>query len=165
MLIFTLPSFFLFSLLGFFSTITSAIHINPLRASRRAIWVYCRVSEVPAGCVGCDLEGIDDARRWRRQSVDCEYGAVCGWYVQCGWGEGCCSGGFEWGAMAVCLFTFDFFLILSGFDIRSGVTNAKQNTMAGTYPDIFTAASIYSAGSSGNTRSMYPGYTGSYPKI
>ncbi|KAL3453535.1 Alpha/Beta hydrolase protein [Aspergillus insuetus] len=42
---------------------------------------------------------------------------------------------------------------------------AMANTMAGTYPDIFTAASIYSAGSSGNIRSMYPGYTGSYPKI
>ncbi|KAL3492497.1 hypothetical protein BJX62DRAFT_224479 [Aspergillus germanicus] len=39
------------------------------------------------------------------------------------------------------------------------------NTMAGTYPDIFTAAIIYSAGSTGNIRSMYPGYTGSYPKV
>lgn len=40
-----------------------------------------------------------------------------------------------------------------------------QNTMAGTYPDIFKGAIIYSAGSSANIRNMYPGFTGSYPKI
>lgn len=37
--------------------------------------------------------------------------------------------------------------------------------MAGTYPDIFKGAIIYSAGSSGNIRNMYPGYTGTYPKV
>ncbi|KAE8157993.1 hypothetical protein BDV40DRAFT_292182 [Aspergillus tamarii] len=39
------------------------------------------------------------------------------------------------------------------------------NTLAGTYPDVFKAAVIYSAGSSNNIRDMYPGYTGPYPKI
>ncbi|KAL5360100.1 hypothetical protein BJX96DRAFT_184333 [Aspergillus floccosus] len=43
--------------------------------------------------------------------------------------------------------------------------DASKNTMAGTYPDVFKGAIIYSAGSSGNIRSMYPGYTGTYPKI
>ncbi|KAL4744351.1 hypothetical protein BDW72DRAFT_209077 [Aspergillus terricola var. indicus] len=39
------------------------------------------------------------------------------------------------------------------------------NTMAGAYPDIFRGAIIYSAGSSGNIRNMYPGYTGTYPRV
>ncbi|RAL12629.1 alpha/beta hydrolase family esterase [Aspergillus homomorphus CBS 101889] len=39
------------------------------------------------------------------------------------------------------------------------------NTMAGAYPDVFKSAIIYSAGSSGNIRSMFPGYTGTYPAI
>ncbi|CAG7916932.1 unnamed protein product [Penicillium olsonii] len=47
--------------------------------------------------------------------------------------------------------------------ISSGGTMA--NTMAGAYPDIIKGAIIYSAGSSGNIKNMYPGYTGSYPKI
>lgn len=37
--------------------------------------------------------------------------------------------------------------------------------MAGVYPDIFSSAIIYSAGSSGDIQDMYPGYTGSYPKV
>ncbi|KAL4892393.1 Alpha/Beta hydrolase protein [Aspergillus ambiguus] len=47
--------------------------------------------------------------------------------------------------------------------ISSGGTMA--NTMAGAYPDVFKGAIIYSAGSADNIRNMYPGYTGSYPKI
>ncbi|KAL2811888.1 hypothetical protein BJX63DRAFT_422117 [Aspergillus granulosus] len=43
--------------------------------------------------------------------------------------------------------------------------DASKNTMAGAYPDVFKSAIIYSAESSDNIRSMYPGYTGSYPKI
>jgi acetylxylan esterase len=69
------------------------------------------------------------------------------------------------GTMAVC-FLLSFLPRVSNIPVcLFSSANAKQNTMAGTYPDIFTAASIYSAGSSGNIRSMYPGYTGSYPKI
>lgn len=37
--------------------------------------------------------------------------------------------------------------------------------MASAYPDIIKGAIIYSAGSSGNIKNMYPGYTGSYPKV
>ncbi|KAH1488438.1 hypothetical protein KXV64_001906 [Aspergillus fumigatus] len=47
--------------------------------------------------------------------------------------------------------------------VSSGGTMA--NTMAGTYPDVFKGFIIYSAGSAGNIRSMFPGYTGTYPKI
>ncbi|KAF3205572.1 hypothetical protein TWF191_001826 [Orbilia oligospora] len=43
--------------------------------------------------------------------------------------------------------------------------NKVFNTLAGTYPDIFKAAIIYSAGSRGKIKSMYPGYTGTYPKV
>ncbi|RAH75417.1 alpha/beta hydrolase family esterase [Aspergillus aculeatinus CBS 121060] len=45
--------------------------------------------------------------------------------------------------------------------------NANQvfNTMADAYPDLFKGAIIYSAGSSADIRSMYPGYTGTYPKL
>ncbi|CBF80299.1 hypothetical protein AN8320.2 [Aspergillus nidulans FGSC A4] len=39
------------------------------------------------------------------------------------------------------------------------------NTTAGGYPDIFKGAIIYSAGSSGNIRNMYQGYTGTYLKV
>lgn len=44
-------------------------------------------------------------------------------------------------------------------------TPLPQNTMAGTYPDVFKGAVVYSAGFSGDLRSMYPDYTGSYPKM
>lgn len=37
--------------------------------------------------------------------------------------------------------------------------------MAGAYPDVFKGAIIYSAGARGDIRSMYPGYTGAYPKV
>ncbi|KNG87276.1 hypothetical protein ANOM_004950 [Aspergillus nomiae NRRL 13137] len=49
----------------------------------------------------------------------------------------------------------------------SGISSggSMANTMAGAYPDIFKGAIIYSAGSTGNISKMYPGYTGSYPKV
>ncbi|KAL2846924.1 hypothetical protein BJY01DRAFT_234389 [Aspergillus pseudoustus] len=50
-------------------------------------------------------------------------------------------------------------------DTYSGDASRVVNTMAAAYPDIFSAATMYSAGSSGDIQSMYPGYTGSYPKI
>ncbi|PLB53336.1 hypothetical protein P170DRAFT_490440 [Aspergillus steynii IBT 23096] len=40
-----------------------------------------------------------------------------------------------------------------------------SNTMAGAYPDVFSGAILYSAGSSKSIRNMYPSYSGSYPKI
>lgn len=43
--------------------------------------------------------------------------------------------------------------------------SALQNTMAGAYPDLFNGAIVYSAGYSGNIKSMYPGFAGSYPKV
>lgn len=33
------------------------------------------------------------------------------------------------------------------------------------YPDLFRGAIIYSASSAGNIQNMYPGFTGSYPKV
>ncbi|KAL4901257.1 hypothetical protein BDW74DRAFT_181835 [Aspergillus multicolor] len=52
-------------------------------------------------------------------------------------------------------------VVVSG--VSSGGTMAI--TIAGAYPDIFSAATTYSAGSPGDIKSMYPGYTGSYPKF
>ncbi|KAI9172844.1 Acetylxylan esterase A [Paramyrothecium foliicola] len=51
--------------------------------------------------------------------------------------------------------------------VVSGISSggAMANTLAGAYPDVFKAATIYSAGSSANIRNMYTGYTGGYPKI